>query len=154
MRDEMRDWDNGLLETQHGWDARAQAMAEDLEAELAHAQSPRGRLERLERQLAATYNPDGQASYLSSAERVALRTEITARIDALTAEIEAEYAARQAAEWTREVTIARRADWNTRVRSGALSRHGQVWPPAVAEAERAQGWTVDQLRDAVRRHGL
>lgn len=60
-----------------------------------------------------------------------------------------------AAEWDKETTIARRAEWNALVRSGALSlKNGNINPTLVAKQERAQGWTVGELRGAVALHAL
>jgi len=60
-----------------------------------------------------------------------------------------------AAEWTAEVTAARRAAWNALVRSGALTgRDGTVSARRLSDQERAQGWTVDDLKAAVQMHGL
>lgn len=67
----------------------------------------------------------------------------------------AENQARREAEWTREVTIARRAEWNALVKSGALTnRKGQVDFAALRAQEAAQGWTADALKVAVAEHGL
>lgn len=66
--------------------------------------------------------------------------------------IEADVAAAQAAIWTREITIARRAEWNAFIRSVATPKGV---PAAQVDArEASQGWTRGDLKAAVVRHGL
>ncbi len=60
-------------------------------------------------------------------------------------ELEAERAATFAAEWTPELTAARRAEWNAKVRSGQVVST----PKSVVAAEREQGWTVTDLEKAI-----
>lgn len=60
-----------------------------------------------------------------------------------------------ATEWDKDTTIARRAEWNTLVRSGTLSlKNGTISPISVTRQEIAQGWTVADLKAAVARHAL
>lgn len=67
----------------------------------------------------------------------------------------AEAVARHEAEWTKEVTQARRAEWNALVKSGALTgTDGKVSALTLCEQERRQGWIVEDLKAAVKRHGL
>ena len=54
------------------------------------------------------------------------------------------------AEWTLETTVARRAQWNDFARSLA----GKVAMADVAAAEKRLGFTVENLRRAIRHHGL
>lgn len=56
------------------------------------------------------------------------------------------------AAWTRDVTVARRAEWNAWVRANATAK-GVPVAAASAQQER-QGWTVVDLRAAIARHGL
>ena len=67
------------------------------------------------------------------------------RIDA---ELAAERKAREA-EWTREVTIARRAEWNAKARAGEFRTHADV-----AAQERRQRWSITDLKSAIVRHAL
>lgn len=56
------------------------------------------------------------------------------------------------AAWTRDVTVARRAEWNAWVKANATAK-GVPAAAAMARQKR-QGWTVADLRAAVARHGL
>ncbi len=56
------------------------------------------------------------------------------------------------AAWTRDATVARRAEWNAWVKANATKRG--VPAAAVIAQEKRQGWTVAALRAAVARHGL
>lgn len=79
-----------------------------------------------------------------------------ARCDAIKAQIKAMDDAADAefaAEWTIEVTIARRAGWNARVQSGEFGAK-KIDAAAIRAAEQAQGWCVSDLRRAVEMHKL
>lgn len=56
------------------------------------------------------------------------------------------------AAWTRDVTAARRAEWNAWVKANATKKG--VPAAAVVAQEKRQGWSVPDLRAAVARHGL
>ena len=59
------------------------------------------------------------------------------------------------AEWTREVTIARKEEWNRRVKSGEFNgRNGKIDMHKPNAAQDAQGWTYNNLVPAVKQHGL
>jgi hypothetical protein len=53
------------------------------------------------------------------------------------------------AEWTHEVTMARRAAWNAWVQS-----QGTVTPAQLAAQIKRQGWRIEALKAAIVRHGL
>ena len=89
-----------------------------------------------------------------STEQAAERETLDAELEALKAELEAEADAARDAEWTREATESRRAEWNALVKGGSLHKHGKVWWPAVRAQEKKQGWTHEDLAAAVKRHGL
>lgn len=59
-------------------------------------------------------------------------------------------------EWTREVTEQRRDDWNARVKSGQFGApgSGKIDRQAIAAQEAAQGWTMNELKQHITRHGL
>lgn len=70
---------------------------------------------------------------------------------------EAQYDARLAAirqaevaEWTREVTLARRAEWNAWVKAQGTTIH----TAQVAAQIQRQGWSVEALKASIKRHGL
>lgn len=74
---------------------------------------------------------------------------IKALIKAMDDAAEAEFAA----EWTSDVTIARRAEWNARVQAGEFGTK-KIDVVAILDAEQAQGWSVSDLRRAVEMHKL
>lgn len=79
-----------------------------------------------------------------------------AEVEALRAELAELVAAEDAAfaaEWTPEVTAARRAEWNARVMAGEFGTR-TIDFRAVAAAEKAQGWTNADLRRAIALNGL
>jgi len=77
---------------------------------------------------------------------VAKRNALRAELDAMEAEADAAFDA----EWTVEVTVARRAEWNEWV----MSHNGSPTPHQVEDQCRVQGFGLDDLRRAVKRHGL
>lgn len=94
---------------------------------------------------------------------VARETYGDAAIDAIAApildaidKIEATAQAATEAEWTREVTIARRERWNAAVKSGEFGVPGRdkIDYAAVDDFAAANGWNLDDLRAAIRRHEL
>lgn len=128
------------------WNERSAAIDADAKAENDYAKTREGRMERLLNQISAADH--GRATW---------DAEYEAKIDALRSELatlKAEADAEADAEWTRETTITRRAEWNTLIKSGKLNKAGKVWMPYLRTQERAQGWTMDDLKAAVARHGL
>lgn len=67
--------------------------------------------------------------------------------------IEAEEDARFLSVWTKDVTNARRAEWNARVRSGEFGK-GKIDIRLVDAAEKKQGWTMNDLKKAVRLNNI
>lgn len=79
----------------------------------------------------------------------------TAAIEELSALIIKAEAATQPAGWTKAVTIARRAEWNVRVKSGEFAaKPGKPTAVQVVAAEKSQGWTVADLKKFVAQWGL
>lgn len=81
---------------------------------------------------------------------------LTAKLDAAREREAAAHAAAQAAAdalWTPELTAERKEAWNAMIRSGKCNLpNGEISPVKVAQAERAQGWTMADLKRAVVRH--
>lgn len=117
------------------WDRRAKAIDAETDEARELSLSRQGQLQALSRKIDMMYAD-------SDAEIAAVQ----AQIDLLTTDTEAAFAA----EWTAETTQARRAAWNTWVRS----QSGKVSSLAVANQERAQGWQLVALKKAVALHGL
>ncbi|MGI5872564.1 MAG: hypothetical protein ACOX8T_11080 [Bacillota bacterium] len=128
-----------MIEDRGYWERRDAEIAATAQADVAYSQSEAGRLEELQRKLNALDARD-------DAGRAAVFAEIQA--------IESAREERFTTEWTREVTIARRAEWNALVKSGKLGRGKKVDYAAKRAAEKAQGWTLDGLKRAIKLHGL
>lgn len=58
------------------------------------------------------------------------------------------------AEWTREVTIERRAAWNAAVQAGEMTTGGKVDPAKVQQAMDRLGYGITEIRRAVSLHNL
>jgi len=72
----------------------------------------------------------------------------------LDAELE-EIGAQIIAEWTLETTTTRRAEWNAAIKAGeATGRNGKVDGRKLQALQRRLGWTINDLKGAVKRHGL
>ena len=125
------------------WDRKEARMAAEAAFAAEFAQSTVGQMQALERRLNAMYAD--RAAYTD--EQIA---QVQAQLDALKAEQDAAFAT----EWTPEVTAQRRAAWNALVKSGKLSKGGKINMVAVRQAERAQGWTMDALKRAIKLNNL
>ena len=132
------------MSTREYWDRRAADMAEDIAAAKAQAATPQGQIDSLRRKRDALYLDKIDSGADTDAE--------IAEIDTQVANIEREMAQAEAesfeAEWTREVTIERRAAWN------AWAIATSPTPVQVAQRERQQGWTTGALRRAITIHTL
>jgi hypothetical protein len=138
------------MSTAQYWTERSAKMDAEIAAETEYARSRQGRIDALMTKL-TTYD-FGRAQW-----DTALAAEVagwSAELDTLQAELKAEAEADFVAEWTRETTEARRAEWHALIKSGKLSKNGKPWWACVREQEREQGWTMDDLKAAVQRHGL
>ena len=127
-----------MIEDRKYWEERDAEIAATAQADVASRRSEAGKLEALYRALNALDARDDAG-----------RANVLAEIQA----IENAREERFATEWTREITIARRAEWNALVKSGKFGR-GAVNMAAVRAAEKAQGWTLDGLKRAVKLHNL
>lgn len=127
--------------------ARDAEMRAEIAADREHAQSPAGRLAWAQKYVAfAAYEP-----MLANAAKLAHAESIIAEAHARE---QAELAEREAV-WTRETTMARRAEWNARVKRGEFTaRPGKPTVVQVAAAERTQGWTLAELKTAIAKHNL
>ncbi len=134
------------------WEASEIVFKAEAEAAREFAQSPAGRLDAAWRNVEAMRATHTDSGAYTEAEIDAAQ----AAYDAIKAEIEGDAEARFAAEWTREVTVERRAAWNAMVKAGKFGRmgSGQVNWAAMRVQERAQGWTAESLKKAVKQHGL
>jgi hypothetical protein len=97
---------------------------QEIQAEIAKVRAAGASMNRLQNEGGQGYNHTNEA-----------------RLSELAAELQAV----KEAEWTVEVTTARRAAWNAEVRAGNSN------PVALAAKI---GYNLDDLRAAVKRHGL
>lgn len=59
-----------------------------------------------------------------------------------------------AAEWTKDVTIARREEWNGYIRAMIDSKTGKISTADVNRKARKLGWGIDQINKAKALHGI
>ena len=95
-------------------------------------------------------NNDGREGYNPYRDK---RKEVQKSLDK---KKEAHYEAKIKAEWTKETTSQRRAEWNARVRSGEFTdkKTGKVDMRKLTEASKKQGWDHISLGLHIKRHGL
>ncbi len=106
--------------------------------------------------------PEGETStaqYWSNrkvrmAEQIAADREASAMLQRMRMEATDKDAAFRAA-WPLEVTQARRAEFNARVKAGEFTgANGKIDYPKLRAAEERQGWCHEELKKAVALHGL
>jgi len=73
------------------------------------------------------------------------QAELYVKIDQLEKEIEAEFCE----EWTKEVTASRRIEWNNFI-NNKKETNNTVSFPALAKKEKELGWTMADLKKAVK----
>jgi len=117
------------------------AELERRSAKITLPQTRDGRKDKLRREIEHIEGSIARESGMDDPDAAALlRAEL--------AEIQAEEKAEFAAEWTPAVTAARRAEWNTWLQSQGRT----VTSAQVRRQERAQGWTMAELKTAVASH--
>lgn len=127
---------------------RAERERKEQEAEIARARAyaltPQGKIDalnkRIERECGSVAREWGNADEINT-----LETSLYAEIKVIRAEIDAEFCK----TWTVDVTKSRRLEWNARVEAGEFRKIG-----AKHRVEQDQGWTMDDLKKAVKIHGL
>lgn len=126
---------------------RAERERREVEEAIGFGKTRAGRKARIYRELEAK---DCSIARESGTYNKAEIDDLRAQLRAIEAEEEAEFLA----AWTLEITQERRESWNARVKAGAFGTvgSGKVNFAAVAAAEKAQGWTVDDLKKAVALH--
>jgi hypothetical protein len=127
---------------------RAAREQREFEAEKAWSKTRAGRKDRIYRDLERKdCSLARECGTYDQAEIDGLRAELAA--------IEAEETAEFIAAWPLNITMERRAAWNSRVRGGEFNnRGGKVDFSVVRAAEVAQGWYYDNLKKAVKYHNL
>jgi hypothetical protein len=128
------------METQAFWNNREVELTDN-------AKSPTERLNAMRNKLA---NLDSSAMRESGIDNAAAADSLRAEI----AQAQAQ-ATIQPAGWTKDQTVARRAEWNARVKAGEFAaKPGKPTAVQVVAAEKAQGWTVADLKKFVAQWGL
>jgi len=127
------------------WQDRAAKMDADVVAEIETAKNPSR--DDLLRRLQAMEGANAENGQVFEAEKIeALKNRI--------AQMDADQEAAFLAEWTKEVTMTRRAAWNVMAVRGDFGTPKKVNWAAYRNAERKQGWTIDNLKAAIKAHNL
>jgi len=135
------------MSTKKYWDDRTAEIDADVAASIEAAKNPTR--DDLLRRLQAMEAANAENGEVFAAEKIkALKARIV--------QMDADQAAAFRAEWTKEETMSRRAAWNARVKAGEFGDlgRGKVNWGALRDAEKAQGWTMENLRKAVHYHNL
>jgi len=143
LTDAARDYDQTQNEGHEGYNpyrdelakraaAHAAATPETLEEQRDRLDDRKYRIER-----------GAFAGRLDAAEQAEI-AEIEAQISELDAKIQAEFEA----AWPRDLTAARLAEWNRDAQAGKITHANK------AERERQQGWTMDDLKKAIKHHKI
>lgn len=126
------------------WDEQRRAIATPTDPAVA--------LNTLRRKLSNISGSSDPALVRATAEYRARIAELEPVVAARTAATISAFEAREDAEWTREVTIERRAAWNAAVKGGRyLNAKGGVH---VANLVKAMGFDAATLKRQVARHAL
>lgn len=140
--------ENEEIITREDWARKNSEDAADRAEAQAYAASPDGRRDAAYRKATAMDAAAIDSGLYTDDERRAAWDAYRAIDD----EITADAAARFAGEWTRDVTIGRRAEWNAWVKAQP-ARKSVSWN-AIHAQEQRQGWTMDDLKQAVALHQL
>lgn len=122
------------------WDRKFEQDKADAKFAAEYAQTPTANRQYIYNQIDALSADQADSGIDHSTKIAALRADLQAMDNAI--------AARTRATWSREQTIARRAEWNTWVKT---NRPATLM---VRKQEQAQGYTVDELKAAIKAHNL
>lgn len=151
------DYPENETSTQAWWDERDRRMKADIAADREYAKTADAIAHQLSIHEGSIVRENMDPERWET-QRVALVGKLDAARAREQAEDEASTAVRGAAEaieWTREVTIKRRATWNARVKAGEFTNpNGTANPAKAAAALRTLGWTAEAMKRAIARHGL
>ena len=112
-----------------------------------YVQTPKGRIDalyrRIERECGSIAREWGNMKEID-----ALQDDLYSQIKKMEGEINAEFLA----VWTLEETQKRRTEWNNRVKAGEFGAigSGRVDVKSIRAQEQRQGWTLDQLKKAIK----
>jgi len=137
--------DENEMSTGKYWQDRAAEMDADVADDIEAAKNPTR--DDLLRRLQAMEGANAENGQIFEAEKIeALKNRI--------AQMDADREAAFLAEWTPEVTKTRRAAWNVMAVRGDFGTPKKVNWTAYRDAEKKQGWTVDNLKAAIKAHNL
>ena len=136
-------YDENAMSTREFWKERDARLEADANLVQEVANSPEGRLEAAERKLRAMHYDRG--AYTDDQVK-----EQQGKVREIEAEIRAAQEARFAAEWTLEVTKARRAEWN----AWARSLTGPISNAELLSQEEKFGFTFRDMKKAIKLHRL
>ncbi len=122
------------------WDRKAEQDKADAKFGAEYAETSTAKRQSIYKQIQALSADQTDSGIDHSAKIAALRVEMQVLDNADAAQIRA--------TWTREQTIARRAEWNTWVRANRSTTL------MVRRQEQAQGYTVDKLKAAIKAYNL
>jgi hypothetical protein len=115
-----------------------------------HAATPQGRIDALHRRIELECGSVAR-EWGNTAEIEALQSSLYAEINKIKAEIDAEFLQ----TWTIETTKARRIEWNNFANTELKPLgSGPAMMRRFAEKQKIQGWTMEDLRKAVKAHNL
>jgi roadblock/LC7 domain-containing protein len=147
---EARRYDNAMNEGGEGYNPyRDEINRRRHAAEAARVKTPEERIATLQRKIAAEDCSIARESGTYDAAKIAT---YRAEIAELRAQVVAKMAAAEEtfrAEWTPEVTLARKHEWNAASAAGKM----KTWA-AIRDYERKVGYTMDDLKKAVKMNGL
>ncbi len=131
------------MSTREFWDRRNARLEADANLVQEVANSPEGRLEAAERKLRAMHYDRG--AYTD--EQIKKQQ---AKVRGIEDEIKAAQEAKFEAEWTLEVTKARRETWN----AWARSLKGSISNAELLSQEEKFGFTFQDMKKAIKLHRL
>lgn len=115
-----------------------------------HRESVEGWIEGLHRRIDSLTSRRREMSADVDAEISEFRLALVA----LEAQQRAEREAAFAAEWTAEITAARREAWNAMIKSDEYTVNGKLHFGRVRNWERTQGWCHEDLQRALKLQGM
>lgn len=127
---------------------RASVSAAKAAAE--HAATPQGRIDALYRRIEIECGSVAR-EWGNDEEIDALQSSLYAEINTIKAEINADFLQ----TWTLEITKARRIEWNNFANTELKALgSGPAMMRRYTEKQKSQGWTMDDLKKAVKAHNL
>ena len=129
----------------------AQDRLDRVAAACEHSLTPQGRIDALHRRISRECGSVARDCSPDPSAIDALASSLYAAISAIESEINAAFLA----IWTPDETSRRRDEWNARVKAGEFNLHsGKVDARKAYQAMQIQGWTINDLKKAVKLNNL